>query len=80
MFYMLQGSWGTRDNSFQSFEDLELVLERSSYKDPHLLHMKCFLFGLLKEDRVKQLEETFNCKMSLEMKWEILQWMETLGN
>ncbi|KAM9079839.1 LOW QUALITY PROTEIN: NACHT, LRR and PYD domains-containing protein 14 [Megaptera novaeangliae] len=80
MFYMLQGSWGTRDNSFQSFEDLELVLERSSYKDPHLLHMKCFLFGLLKEDRVKQLEETFNCKMSLEMKWEILPWMETLGN
>ncbi|XP_057603308.1 NACHT, LRR and PYD domains-containing protein 14 [Hippopotamus amphibius kiboko] len=80
MFYMLQGNWGTRDNSFQAFEDLELVLESSSYKDPHLLQMKCFLFGLLNEDRVKQLEETFNCKMSPEIKWKILQWMETLGN
>ncbi|KAI4580921.1 hypothetical protein MJG53_010463 [Ovis ammon polii x Ovis aries] len=80
MFYVLQDSWDTRDDSLQSFENLELVLESSSYKDPHLLQMKCFLFGLLNEDRMKQLEETFNCTMSLEVKWMILQWMETLGN
>ncbi|XP_044785391.2 NACHT, LRR and PYD domains-containing protein 14 isoform X3 [Bubalus bubalis] len=80
MFYVLEGNWDTRDDSLQSFENLELVLESSSYKDPHLLQMKCFLFGLLNEDRMKQLEETFNCTMSLEVKWTILQWMETLGS
>uniref|UniRef100_A0A8C2RRJ8 NLR family pyrin domain containing 14 n=1 Tax=Capra hircus TaxID=9925 RepID=A0A8C2RRJ8_CAPHI len=80
MFYVLQDNWDTRDDSLQSFENLELVLESSSYKDPHLLQMKYFLFGLLNEDRRKQLEETFNCTMSLEVKWTILQWMEMLGN
>ena len=80
MFYVLPGSWNTRDDSLQSFDNLELVLESSSYKDPHLLQMRCFLFGLLNEDRMKQLEETFNCTMSLEVKWTILQWMEMLGN
>ncbi|XP_055404758.1 NACHT, LRR and PYD domains-containing protein 14 isoform X2 [Bubalus kerabau] len=80
MFYVLEGNWDNRDDSLQSFENLELVLESSSYKDPHLLQMKCFLFGLLNEDRMKQLEETFNCTMSLEVKWTILQWMETLGS
>ncbi|XP_046926215.1 NACHT, LRR and PYD domains-containing protein 14 [Lynx rufus] len=80
MFYMLQDSWGTKNSSFQSFEDLKLLLESNSYKDPHLTQMKCFLFGLLNEDRVKQLEKTFNCKMSLEIKWKILQWLEMMGN
>ncbi|XP_042761935.1 NACHT, LRR and PYD domains-containing protein 14 isoform X4 [Panthera leo] len=80
MFYMLQDSWGTKNSSFQSFEDLKLLLESNSYKDPHLTQMKCFLFGLLNEDRVKQLEKTFSCKMSLEIKWKILQWLEMMGN
>ncbi|KAF6105118.1 NLR family pyrin domain containing 14 [Phyllostomus discolor] len=80
MLYILEDSWGPMDHSSQSFADLKLLLESSSYKDPHLIQMKCFLFGLLNEDRVKQLEETFNCKMSLEIKEKILQGMEILGN
>nr|XP_019583439.1 PREDICTED: NACHT, LRR and PYD domains-containing protein 14 [Rhinolophus sinicus] len=79
MFYMLKDSWGITDCSLQSFEDLKLLLESNSHRDPHLMQMKCFLFGLLNEDRVKQLEETFNCKMSLEIKWKILQWIKILG-
>ncbi|XP_008584013.1 PREDICTED: NACHT, LRR and PYD domains-containing protein 14 [Galeopterus variegatus] len=80
MFYMLKGNWEARDDSFQSFEDVKLLLESKSYKDTHLMQMKCFLFGLLNEDRVKQLEKAFNCEMSLEIKWNLLQWMEVLGN
>ncbi|XP_032976630.1 NACHT, LRR and PYD domains-containing protein 14 [Rhinolophus ferrumequinum] len=79
MFYMLKDSWGVTDRSSQSFEDLKLLVESNSHRNPHLMQMKCFLFGLLNEDRVKQLEETFNCKMSLEIKWKILQWMKILG-
>ncbi|XP_014647625.1 PREDICTED: NACHT, LRR and PYD domains-containing protein 14 [Ceratotherium simum simum] len=80
MFYMLKDSGETGNHFFQSFEDLKLLLESSSYTDPHLTQMKCFLFGLLNEGLVKQLEGTFNCKMSLEIKQKILQWMEILGN
>ncbi|KAM9660246.1 NACHT, LRR and PYD domains-containing protein 14 [Trichechus inunguis] len=80
MFYTLKGKWGTRDHSFQSFEDLKLLLESKAYEDTHLMQMKCFLFGLLNEDRVIQLEKTFYCTMSLGLKWELLQWIETLGN
>jgi hypothetical protein len=80
MFYMLKVDWEARDHSVQSFESLKLLLESKSYQYPHLTQMKCFLFGLLNEDTVKQLEETFNYKISPEIKWELLQWMETLGN
>ncbi|XP_047373890.1 NACHT, LRR and PYD domains-containing protein 14 [Sciurus carolinensis] len=79
MFYMLKGDWDSRDHSIQSFEDLKLLLESRSCQDPHLMQMKCFLFGLLNEDRVKKLEETFNCNISLELKSELLQWMEAFG-
>nr|XP_023501716.1 NACHT, LRR and PYD domains-containing protein 14 isoform X4 [Equus caballus] len=80
MFYILKDSMETRNLFFQSFEDVKLLFESNSYKDPHLMQMKCFLFGLLNEGLVKQLEDTFNCKMSLGVKWKILQWMEILGN
>ncbi|XP_049747227.1 NACHT, LRR and PYD domains-containing protein 14 [Elephas maximus indicus] len=80
MFYTLKGNRGTRDHSLQPFEDLKLLLESKAYEDTHLMQMKCFLFGLLNEDRVMQLEKTFYCTMSLGLKWELIQWIETLGN
>uniref|UniRef100_A0A8C4PGY0 NLR family pyrin domain containing 14 n=1 Tax=Equus asinus TaxID=9793 RepID=A0A8C4PGY0_EQUAS len=80
MFYILKDSRETGNLFFQSFEDLKLLFESNSYKDRHLMQMKCFVFGLLNEGLVKQLEDTFNCKMSLGVKWKILQWMEILGN
>ncbi|CAK6449156.1 unnamed protein product [Pipistrellus nathusii] len=80
MFYMLADSSKVGDHSSQSFADLKLLLESTNCERPHLTRMKCFLFGLLNEDRVKQLEETLNCNMSLEIKGKILQGMEILGN
>lgn len=80
MFFMLQDSWGARDSCLQSSEDLELLLESSSSEDPRLLQTKCFLFGLLNEERVRHLEAAFHCKMSLEMQWKTLQWLERLAN
>ncbi|XP_038286316.1 NACHT, LRR and PYD domains-containing protein 14 isoform X1 [Canis lupus familiaris] len=80
MFYMLRDNWETRNNLFDSFEDLKLLLESKSSKDPHLMQMKCFLFGLLNEDLLKQLETTLKCRLSLEIKGKILQWLEILGN
>uniref|UniRef100_A0A8I3WN57 NLR family pyrin domain containing 14 n=1 Tax=Callithrix jacchus TaxID=9483 RepID=A0A8I3WN57_CALJA len=79
MFYMLKGNWESGDPSFHPFEDLKSLLQSTSHKDPHLTQTKCFLFGLLNKNRVKQLEKTFNCKISLKIKSKLLQWMEVLG-
>ncbi|KAL0629420.1 NACHT, LRR and PYD domains-containing protein 14 [Plecturocebus cupreus] len=79
MFYMLKGNWESGDPSFQPFEDLKSLLQSTNHKDPHLTQTKCFLFGLLNKNRIKQLEKTFNCKISLKIKSKLLQWMEVLG-
>ncbi|XP_037378660.1 NACHT, LRR and PYD domains-containing protein 14 isoform X2 [Talpa occidentalis] len=79
VFYVLKGSLGIADHSFQSSEHLKLLLDSKTYKDPHLTQIKCFLFGLMNEDRVKQLEKNLNCKMSLEIKRKVLEWMKILG-
>ncbi|XP_004683677.1 PREDICTED: NACHT, LRR and PYD domains-containing protein 14 [Condylura cristata] len=78
--YVLKGGLGNTEHPFQSFEHLKLLLDSKTHRDPHLTQIKYFLFGLLNEDRIKQLEKTFHCKMSLEIKWKVLQWMEILGN
>ncbi|XP_069325595.1 NACHT, LRR and PYD domains-containing protein 14 isoform X2 [Eulemur rufifrons] len=80
MFYMLKDNWEAGGHSFQPFEDVKLLLESKSYEDSHLTQMKYFLFGLLNEDRVRELEKTLNCKMSLKIKSKLLQCMEVLGN
>ncbi|XP_013367206.1 PREDICTED: NACHT, LRR and PYD domains-containing protein 14 [Chinchilla lanigera] len=80
MFYVLKSDWEDREDSSQSFGDLNLLLDSKSDRDPHLTQLKYFLFGLLNEELVKQLEETLKCKMSLKIKWEVLQWIKVLGN
>uniref|UniRef100_A0A8C8ZJ14 NLR family pyrin domain containing 14 n=1 Tax=Prolemur simus TaxID=1328070 RepID=A0A8C8ZJ14_PROSS len=80
MFYMLKDNWEAGGHSFQPFEDVKLLVESKSYEDSHLTQMKYFLFGLLSEDRVRELEKTLNCKMSLKIKSKLLQCMEVLGN
>ncbi|KAM5248493.1 NACHT, LRR and PYD domains-containing protein 14 [Ctenodactylus gundi] len=79
MFYLLRTDWVDEGRPLHALEDLNLLLQSKSYRDPHLTQMKCFLFGLLNEDRVKQLEETLNCKISPNIKWELLQCMRVLG-
>ncbi|XP_021098953.1 NACHT, LRR and PYD domains-containing protein 14 isoform X2 [Heterocephalus glaber] len=80
MFYLLKRDLKHKEHSSQSLEDLKLLLESRSDQDPHLTQLKYFLFGLLNADIVKQLEETFKCRLSLKIKWEVLQWVKVLGN
>ncbi|XP_006863542.1 PREDICTED: NACHT, LRR and PYD domains-containing protein 1 [Chrysochloris asiatica] len=35
-----------------------------------------FLFGLLSERQAREIENIFNCQLSPEAKWEVLQWVE----
>ncbi|XP_016045753.2 NACHT, LRR and PYD domains-containing protein 14 isoform X1 [Erinaceus europaeus] len=78
--YMLEGDWGMKSDSFQSFEHLKLLLESKMYNSPHLINMKCFLFGLLNENRIRRLERCLNCTMLLDVKDKILQWVKRLGS
>uniref|UniRef100_A0A8C6RP83 NLR family, pyrin domain containing 14 n=1 Tax=Nannospalax galili TaxID=1026970 RepID=A0A8C6RP83_NANGA len=80
MFYLLRDNLEGVDYPFQLFENLNVLLQSEHYHHPHLAQMKCFLFGLLNKDRIKQLEETFNITISLEIKKELLQCLELLGN
>ncbi|XP_055972328.1 NACHT, LRR and PYD domains-containing protein 14 [Sorex fumeus] len=80
MCYVLEDNLEDNDNPFISPKYVKLLLESKTHKDPHLTKMKCFLFGLLNEDRIKQLEDSLHCHMSLELKWKILEWVETVGN
>uniref|UniRef100_H0V413 NLR family pyrin domain containing 14 n=1 Tax=Cavia porcellus TaxID=10141 RepID=H0V413_CAVPO len=80
MFYLLKSAWRDREHSSQSFEDLKLLLEGNSDYDPHLTQLKYFLFGLLNEDLLKQLELILKCNISLKIKQEILQWVKGLEN
>nr|XP_042134799.1 NACHT, LRR and PYD domains-containing protein 14 [Peromyscus maniculatus bairdii] len=59
LFYFLRENPEEKDYPIKRFENLHLLLESNCFHDPHLEQMKCFLFGLLNKERVRQLEETF---------------------
>ncbi|XP_006885679.1 PREDICTED: NACHT, LRR and PYD domains-containing protein 14 [Elephantulus edwardii] len=77
MFYVVKGNWQVKDLSYQPFEDLNQFLDS---EDIHLRQMKYFLFGLVNEYIIKQLEKIFKCKMSLDLKWELIEWAGILAN
>ncbi|XP_052031609.1 NACHT, LRR and PYD domains-containing protein 14 [Apodemus sylvaticus] len=80
LFYLLRENPEEKDYPSEPFENLYLLLESNRFHDPHLEQMKCFLFGLLNKDRVRQLEETFNLTLSMEVKEELLVCMEAFEN
>nr|AAG45188.1 RNI-like protein [Mus musculus] len=78
LFYLLRENLEEQDYPSEPFENLYLLLESNHIHDPHLEQMKCFLFGLLNKDRVRQLEETFNLTISMEVREELLACLEGL--
>ncbi|ERE77211.1 NACHT, LRR and PYD domain-containing protein 14 [Cricetulus griseus] len=76
LFYLLREN--PKNYPIKPFEDLNRLLDSNSFQDPHLEQMKCFLFGLLNKDRVRQLEETFNFTISMNIKGELLMCLEAL--
>ncbi|OBS75877.1 hypothetical protein A6R68_17672, partial [Neotoma lepida] len=78
LFYLLRENPEKKDYPTKCFENLHLLLESNRFHDPHLEQMKCFLFGLLNKDRVRQLEETFKFTISMDIKGELLMCLEAL--
>ncbi|XP_028932123.1 NACHT, LRR and PYD domains-containing protein 12-like isoform X2 [Ornithorhynchus anatinus] len=76
MFYALGAEEEAMDDSITDIGDVKKLLEeneKSQWKGFLTLTVR-FLFGLLNEARVKDLEKKFNCKISQEIKKELLQW------
>ncbi|XP_037676450.1 NACHT, LRR and PYD domains-containing protein 2-like [Choloepus didactylus] len=75
MFYVLESEEEEDGESCKrDIGDVEKLLSKEErLKNPSLTQVGYFLFGLLNEERVKELETTFNCQMSMEVKQELLK-------
>uniref|UniRef100_A0A2K5WBR8 NLR family pyrin domain containing 7 n=1 Tax=Macaca fascicularis TaxID=9541 RepID=A0A2K5WBR8_MACFA len=63
-----------RDGHAWDIGDVQKLLSREErLKNPDLIQAGHFLFGLANEKRVKELEATFGCQMSPEIKQELLR-------
>uniref|UniRef100_A0A2K5YJP6 NLR family pyrin domain containing 7 n=1 Tax=Mandrillus leucophaeus TaxID=9568 RepID=A0A2K5YJP6_MANLE len=63
-----------RDGHAWDIGDVQKLLSREErLKNPDLIQVGHFLFGLANEKRVKELEATFGCRMSPEIKQELLR-------
>ncbi|XP_011852403.1 PREDICTED: NACHT, LRR and PYD domains-containing protein 7 [Mandrillus leucophaeus] len=63
-----------RDGHAWDIGDVQKLLsEEERLKNPDLIQVGHFLFGLANEKRVKELEATFGCRMSPEIKQELLR-------
>ncbi|CAO2582698.1 NACHT, LRR and PYD domains-containing protein 14 [Lemmus lemmus] len=78
LFYLLRENPEKNDYPLKPFESLYLLLESNHSEDPHLEQMKCFLFGLLNKEHIRQLEETFSFTISMDIKGELLMCLEAL--
>ncbi|XP_025230474.1 NACHT, LRR and PYD domains-containing protein 2 isoform X4 [Theropithecus gelada] len=74
LFYALEKEEEDRDGHAWDIGNVQKLLSREErLKNPDLIQAGRFLFGLANEKRVKELEATFGCRMSPEIKQELLR-------
>uniref|UniRef100_A0A8C0VYM5 NACHT, LRR and PYD domains-containing protein 2 n=1 Tax=Castor canadensis TaxID=51338 RepID=A0A8C0VYM5_CASCN len=75
MFYILKREKKEgRDGSEQDIGDVRKLFSREARrKNPDLAQVGLFLFGLLNRKRAQEVETTFGCQTSMEVKQELLQ-------
>ncbi|XP_057356976.1 NACHT, LRR and PYD domains-containing protein 1 isoform X3 [Manis pentadactyla] len=70
------GEEGQESDHPNSIRGVEKLLEICGRRDLFGAPTTCFLFGLLSEQGVQEMENIFNCQLSRERKWELLRWAE----
>ncbi|XP_014649684.1 PREDICTED: NACHT, LRR and PYD domains-containing protein 2-like, partial [Ceratotherium simum simum] len=76
LFYVLEREEEEEDGDSHGWDigDVQKLLSKEErLKNPTLAHVGHFLFGLLNEKRARELETTFGCRVSLEVKQELLE-------
>ncbi|XP_017658519.1 NACHT, LRR and PYD domains-containing protein 7 [Nannospalax galili] len=77
MFYILKSEEG-RDGAKWDIGVVQKLFSREvRYKNSNLAQAGLFLFGLLNEKRTQELETTFGCRTSVEVKQELLQLLQS---
>ncbi|XP_025051471.1 NACHT, LRR and PYD domains-containing protein 3-like [Alligator sinensis] len=78
LFYALKNEEErTGRDSGNDIKDLETLLADYGKSRNYLMLTVRFLFGLLNEDRKKDIERILNCQISLKIKPELQKWIKT---
>ncbi|XP_036894031.1 NACHT, LRR and PYD domains-containing protein 7-like [Sturnira hondurensis] len=77
MFYILDSEeQEDGDSHMTHIEDLQRLLSKEErLKNSNLTHVIYFLFGLSNKQRARELERTFSCSVSSEVKQELLRFL-----
>ncbi|KAK1329713.1 hypothetical protein QTO34_009896 [Cnephaeus nilssonii] len=75
LFYLLDGAGpGDSGSCAQDIGDVRALLSKEErLRNPSLTRVGHFLFGLANEERARELEATFGCRVSLDVRQELLR-------
>ncbi|XP_062945986.1 NACHT, LRR and PYD domains-containing protein 2 [Cynocephalus volans] len=78
MFYVLENEEEDGDSRRWDIGDVQKLFSKEErLSNPNLTQVGYFFFGLLNEKRAKELETTFGCRISVEIKQELLKCKAT---
>uniref|UniRef100_A0A8C3RW57 NACHT domain-containing protein n=1 Tax=Chelydra serpentina TaxID=8475 RepID=A0A8C3RW57_CHESE len=75
LLYILEEDETTTDSGIPR-KDVKTLLENYGNSNNYLMLTVRFLFGLLNEERMKDLQEKFGCKCSPQIKADLLKWVQ----
>uniref|UniRef100_A0A8C8AV87 NACHT, LRR and PYD domains-containing protein 3 n=1 Tax=Otus sunia TaxID=257818 RepID=A0A8C8AV87_9STRI len=76
LFYLLEDEGEAQDLPAGPSRDVKKLLESYSNSSNYLMLTVRFLFGLLNEDRRRELEEKTGCKIAPRITQELLAWLQ----
>ncbi|XP_010121611.1 PREDICTED: NACHT, LRR and PYD domains-containing protein 3-like, partial [Chlamydotis macqueenii] len=77
LFYVLEDDDETRDKQEDPKRDVKKLLENYGNSRQDFMLTVRFLFGLLNKEQINALEKETGCKISPEIKEELLTWLQT---